>query len=196
MIILQVPAGMPEHNRFANKIGNYLEQHLSNDLTVLYDTYCYVSHEMLEKLGHFKNGDPHEYMQKRLLELGAGPGFIAETIARRLKEGIMTSTYAPDVCVVHEVDLDNRFRIPLWIGEIISQDSREYDLYFKAYLYERLGVKEYFVFETGRRSGKLLRGYELKSEAGAFSHYDDIRFDSSTARSQLLGIEMPVEWKV
>ena len=196
MVFLQVPTGMPEHNRFATKIGTYLEQRLSPDLTVLYDTYCYVSHEMLEKLGHFKNGDPHEYMQKRLFELGAGLGFIAETIARRLKEGIMTSTYAPDVCVVHEVDSDNRFRIPLWIGEIISQDSREYDLYFKAYLYERLGVKEYFVFETGRRSGKLLRAYELKSETGTFSHFEDIRFEGASAPSQLLGIEIPVEWKV
>jgi len=196
MIVFQVPAGMPEHNLFAHEIVNYLKPHLNRDLAVLVDTYCYISHEMLERLGHFKGGDPHEYMQKRLLELGAGPVFIAATIAERLKDGIMTSSYAPDVCVVQEADFDNRFRVPLWIAEIISKDSREYDLYFKAYLYERLGVKEYFVFETGRRSGKLLRAYELKSEVGAFSRYDDIRFDSSTAHSPLLGVEIPVEWKI
>lgn len=196
MVIFQVPAGMPEHNRLANKIGNYLESRLTHELVVLYDTYCYITHEMLERFGHFKNGDPHEYMQKRLLEFGAAPSFIAETIAQRLKEGIMTSTYAPDVCVVPEADFDNRFRVPLWIAEIISKDSREYDLYFKAYLYERLGVKEYFVFETGRRSGKLVRVYRLESEGGAFAQYQEIPFDSPAAHSNVLNVDLPVEWTV
>lgn len=196
MVIFQVPAGIPEHNLLGKKIGDYLEPRLSRDLAILLDTYCYVSHEMLERLGHFKGDDPHEYMQKRLLKFGAGPSFIAETIAQRLKEGIMTSTYAPDVCVVHEADFDNRFRVPLWIGEIISKDTRDYDLYFKAYLYERLGVKEYFVFETGRRSGKLIRVYRLESEGGAFAQYKDIPFDLPAVRSEVLGVDMLVEWTV
>jgi len=196
MVIFQVPAGIPEHNLLGFEIVDYLKPRLGRDLKMLYDTYCYVSHEMLEKLGHFKGDDPHEYMQKRLLEFGAGPGFIAETIAQRLKEGIMTSTYAPDVCVVPEADFDNRFRVPLWIAEIISKDSREYDLYFKAYLYERLGVKEYFVFETGRRSGKLVRVYRLESEGGAFAQYQEIPFDTPAARSEVLGVDVPVEWTV
>jgi len=196
MIVFQVPAMMPEHNTLAARIGNFLEQRLSRDLAVMLDTFCCISGETLERLGHFKGGDPHEYMQRRLLDFGASASFIAETMAYLLKQGLMPSVYAPDVCVVHEADYDNRFRVPLWIGEMISKDSREYDLCFKAYLYERLGVKEYFVFETGRRSGKLLRAYELKAEEGTLSYYEDIRFDSSTARSQLLGVEIPVEWKV
>ncbi len=196
MVVFQVPAGMPEHNRLANLIGNYLEPRLARELVVLYDPYCYITHEMLERLGHFKSGDPHEYMQKRLLEFGAAPSFIAETIAQRLKEGIMISTYAPDVYVAHETDLNNRFRIPFWIGEIISKDTRDYDLYFKAYLYERLGVKEYFVFATGRRLGKLVRVYRLESEGGAFAQYQEIPFDSPAARSEVLGVDVPVEWTV
>ncbi|MGH7597073.1 MAG: Uma2 family endonuclease [bacterium] len=196
MIVFQVPAGMPEHNMLAVEIGNYLKPHLTGELVVLYDTFCYISHEMLERLGHFKGGDPHEYMQKRLLEFGAAPSFIAETIAQRLKEGIMTSSYAPDVYVAFEADLDNRFRIPLWIGEVISKDTRDYDLYFKAYLYERLGVKEYFVFETGRRSGKLVRVYRLEAEGGAFAQYREIPVSSPTAHSEVLGVDLPVDWKV
>jgi hypothetical protein len=69
-------------------------------------------------------------------------------------------------------------------------------LYFKAYLYERLGVKEYFVFEAVRRSGRLPRAYELKTEVGTLSHYEDIRFDGPMAHSPLLGIEIPVDWKI
>jgi hypothetical protein len=71
-------------------------------------------------------------MQTRLLELGAAPSFVAETRAHLLKQGLMPSPNAPDVCVVHEADYDNRFRVPLWIAEIVSKDSREYDPYFKA----------------------------------------------------------------
>jgi len=196
MVIFQVPAGIPEHNLLANKIGTYLEQHLSRELVVLYDTYSFISTEMLERLGHFKGADPHEYMQQRLLDLGASPSFIAETMAHLLKQGIMPSPYAPDVCVVQEVDFENRFRIPLWIAEIISKDSRDYDLYFKAYLYERLGVKGYFVFETGRRSGKLLRGYRLKSETTRYTQFEEIAFGEKTARSEVLGVDFPVQWTV
>ncbi len=196
MIVFQVPAMMPEHNLLGFEIGRYLKPRLSRGLALLLDTFCYISGEMLERLGHFKGGDPHEYMQKRLLEFGAAPSFIAETMAQRLKEGIMSSAYAPDVCVASEADLDNRFRIPLWIGEIISKDTRDYDLYFKAYLYERLGVKEYFVFETGRRSGKLIRVYRLKPESGAFSQYEEIPFDLPTAHSAVLNVDLPVEWTV
>jgi len=196
MIVFQVPAMMPEHNSLAARIGNFLEQRLSRELAVLLDTFCYISAEMLERLGHFKGSDPHEYMQTRLLEFGAAPSFVAETIAQFLKQGIMPSPYAPDVCVVHEVDYDNRFRVPLWIGEIVSKDSRDYDLYFKAYLYERLGVKEYFVYETGRRSGKLICVYRLQPETGAFAQYETISFSGAAVHSQILDVDVPVEWTV
>jgi hypothetical protein len=196
MIVFQVPAGMPEHNKLANKIGNSLEQRLSSELAVLYDTFRYISPEMLERLGHFKGDDPHEYMQRRLLDFGASASFIAETMAHLQKQGLMPSPYAPDVCVVHESDYKNRFSVPLWIAEIVSKETREYDLCFKAYLYERLGVKEYFVFETGERSGKLIRAYRLESEGGAFAQYREISSDSPSARSEVLDVEIPVEWKV
>ncbi len=196
MVVIQIPAGMPEHNLLANRIGNYVEQRLTREFKTLYDTFCYISHEMLEKLGHFKNGDPHEYMQQRLLDLGASSSFIAETIAQLLKQGIMPSSYAPDVCVVRDSDFDNRFRVPLWIGEIVSKDTRDYDLYFKAYLYERLGIEEYFVFETGRRSGQLLRPYHLHSEAGLPPQYRERDVDNETLKLRTLGVEMPVKWMI
>lgn len=196
MVIFQTPAGAPEHNSLAFEIGSYLKPRIGRGLVVLFDTYCYISHEMLEALGHFKNGDPHEYMQTRLLELGAAPSFVAEAFAELLKQGIMPSSFAPDVCVAQEADFENRFRVPLWIAEIISKDSRDYDLYFKAYLYERLGVKEYFVFETGRRSGKLVRVYRLKPEAVGFTQFEEIPFAETTVRSQVLNVDIPVQWTV
>ena len=196
MIVFQVPAGMPEHNRVANKIGNYLEQRIGRELVVLYDTFRYISPEMMERLGHFKGDDPHEYMQKRLLDFGASGSFIAETMAHFLKQGLMPSPYAPDVFVVREADFDNRFCVPLWIAEIISKETRDYDLYFKAYLYERLGVKEYFVFETDRRSGKLIRVHRLEPEGGAFAQYQMISLESPSIRSETLGVDVAVDWKV
>jgi hypothetical protein len=194
MVIFQIPAGAPEHNSLTFEIGSYLKSRIGREQVVLFDTYCYISHETLESLGHFKNGDPHEYLQTRLIELGAAPSFVAGTLAELSKQGIMPSSYAPDVCVVNEADFDNRFRVPLWTAEIISKDSRDYDLYFKAYLYERLGVKEYFVFETGRRSGKLLRGYRLKPETVGFAQYEEISFSETSARSEVLGVDVPVQW--
>jgi hypothetical protein len=196
MIVFQVPAMMPEHNSLGSEIGHYLKPRLTHELAVMLDTFCYISGETLERLGHFKGDDPHEYMQQRLLDLGASASFIAETMAHLLKQGLMPSVFAPDVCVVQEADYDNRFRVPLWIGEVISKDSREYDLCFKAYLYERLGVIEYFVFETGRRSGKLIRAYRLQADAGRFAQYETIDISGTVAQSKALGVEVPVEWTV
>jgi hypothetical protein len=108
MIVFQAPAGMPEHDRLANQIGNYFEPHLSRELVVLYDPYCYTTHEMLE----------------------------------------------------------------------------------------RLGVKEYFVFETARRAGKVIRVYRLEPKGGAFAQYQEIPLDGATVRSEVLGVELPVAWMV
>ncbi len=196
MVIFQIPAGMPEHNLFANRIGTYLEQRLPRGFAVLYDTFSYISPEAMEALGHFKNGDPHEYMQQRLLDLGAPPSFIAETMAHLLKQGIMPSPFAPDICVVRDNDFDNRFRVPVWIGEIVSKDTRDYDLYFKAYLYERLGVDEYFVFETGKRSGKLLRVYRLDEPQKPFAQYFEVALAGAAMRLESVKVELPIEWSV
>jgi hypothetical protein len=196
MIVFQVPAMMREHNTLGFEIGAYLKPRLSRELVVLYDTFRYISPEMMERLGHFKGDDPHEYMQKRLLDFGASGSFIAQTMAHFLKQGLMPSPYAPDVCVVQKSDYKDRFSVPLWITEIVSKDSREYDLWFKAYLYERLGVKEYFVFETGEDTGKLIRVYRLESEGSALSQYKEVPFDLPSARSEVLGVDVPVEWKV
>ncbi len=196
MVIIQIPAGMPEHNLFANRLGTYLEQRLPHGFAVLYDTFSYISPEAMESLGHFKNGDPHEYMQQRLLDLGAPPSFIAETVAHLLKQGLMPSPYAPDVCVVREVDFDNRFRVPVWIGEIVSKDTHDYDLYFKAYLYERLGVNEYFVFETGKRSGRLICAYRLDEPQKPLAQYQEIPLNGETARLASVEVELPIAWSV
>lgn len=68
MIIFQPPVSAPGHNYLANKIGTYLERKINKRYAAIYDACCNISHEILEKLGHFKNGDPHEYMQTRLIE--------------------------------------------------------------------------------------------------------------------------------
>ena len=198
MIVFQAPVSVPEHNSLAVKIGTYLEQKISPDYSIIYDTYCYISHEILERLGHFKNGDPHEYMQTRLHDLGAPATFIAEIMSWLLKQGTMPSSYAPDVAVVYESDYENRFRVPIWIAEITSKESRDYDLFFKAYLYERLGVKEYFVFETRRRAGNLLTVYRLESQEGTDSQYRVVRFENTanTVYSEILDIEIPAKWEI
>lgn len=53
MIIFQAPAGTPEHNSLAVKIGTWIEQHLKPGFAVLYDTYTYVPNSELEKMAHF-----------------------------------------------------------------------------------------------------------------------------------------------
>lgn len=195
MIILQMPVGVPEHNTFAVKIGTHIEPRLARGLAVLYDTFCYVEPEKLEAMGHFKGGDPHEYMQTRLQELGASTSFVSETMTQLLKQGLMPAVYAPDVCVINDADFSNRFRVPVWIGEIVSKDTRDYDLYFKAYLYERLGVKEYSVFETGKRSGKLLRAYRL-DEKEKPAQYRELTLAGAALWMESCGVELPYEWSV
>jgi Uma2 family endonuclease len=134
-------------------------------------------------------------MQTRLVELGASASFVAETMMQLIKQGMMPSSCAPDVCVVRDSDFNNRFRLPLWIAEIVSKDTRDYDLYFKAYFYECLGVQEYFVFETGPRSGRLLRSYRLTTEIGG-RRYEELPLAGATAWSQTLSLELPMAWKV
>jgi hypothetical protein len=195
MVVIQFPPIGPEHNALAAEITSCLQERLPQNFTALYDTFSYIEADKLEAMGHFKNGAPHEYMQTRLLELGASPSFIAEAMAQLLKQGIMPSSYAPDVCVINDADFDNRFRVPVWIGEIVSKDTRDYDLYFKAYLYERLGVNEYFVFETGKRSGKLLRAYRL-DEKEKPAQYRELALAGAALRMESCNVELPYEWSV
>lgn len=113
MIIFQVPAGAPEHNSLAVKIGTGIEQHLRSEFAVLYDTYTYVPHSELEKMGHFKN-------------------------------------------------------------------------------------KEYFVFETGKRSGSLLQAYQLVPDPVMRYRFEQAHFDRSVKLlySDSLKVEFPVDWKL
>ncbi len=196
MIIFQTPISTPEHNSLANKIGTYLERKISKKYAIIYDTYCYISHEILEKLGHFKNGDPHEYMQTRLIELDASTTFIAETIAWLVKQGTMPSSYAPDIAVIYDEDYKNKFRTPILSCEIVSRDTLDYDLFFKAYLYERLGIKEYFVFATDDRAGKLIKHYLLAAD-DVLPQYQAIPFalKDKAVYAEALAIKLPVMWK-
>lgn len=95
MVVFLIPAPTSEHNSLAVKISGYFKQRLSREYEVLYDTYTYISHEMLERLGHFKGGDSHEYMQIRLLDFGASASFIAVTMANLLKRGTAVSEVDP-----------------------------------------------------------------------------------------------------
>ena len=95
MVVFQVPPASPEHNSLVVEIGNYLKSRVGRELAVLYDTFSFISAEMLEWLGHFKGADPHEYMQQRLLDFGASPSFIAETMAHLLKLRNHAVTFCP-----------------------------------------------------------------------------------------------------
>ncbi len=86
------------------------------------------------------------------------------------REGDPSARVAPDVMLVFDIPqqfYDNYKvweygQIPAVIFEVTSASTRENDQGYKKELYERLGVKEYWLFDPkGEWIGEQLRGYRL-----------------------------------
>jgi len=97
--------------------------------------------------------------------------------------------YAPDVFAVHQEDGNDRFAIPPVVFEIISRNSREDDLYFKAVFYETIGVKEYFIGEGGINCGRILKAYRA-----ADREFVKIAPRAGGYFSEVPGCQIPKKW--
>lgn len=79
----------------------------------------------------------------------------------------------PDLLVVCDPEKIDRYGVrgaPDWVIEILSDGSRRYDLHLKRGMYERAGVREYWVADPGTRSVQVFR---LSGERyGAPERYD------------------------
>ena len=84
-----------------------------------------------------------------------------------------------------------RFSIPLLTIEIVSESSRENDLYFKPYFYETLGVQEFFVGETQEEIGNIVRGYRLEK-----GKYRPITSEHKGYYSEVAGHFIPQAWEL
>ncbi len=101
--------------------------------------------------------------------------FIAVDLFWYYDEGQRTKKVAPDVMVVFNVANHDRRTFLAWdeggnvpsiIIEVTSRDTKEDDEFDKYWLYEGLGVQEYFVFDPEAETRKAaLQGYRLNGAA-------------------------------
>jgi len=65
-------------------------------------------------------------------------------------------------------------------------------------LYERLGIKEYFVFATDDRAGKLIAHYLLMPGEGILPAYKTISLaqKDKTVPIETLTLNLPIHWKI
>ena len=76
------------------------------------------------------------------------------------------NTVQPDIIVIlntnlNQVNKDGRyFGVPDLLVEVLSPNNKEYDLVTKKALYEKFGVREYWVIDPGT---KLVQGFEWTS---------------------------------
>ena len=122
------------------------------------------------------------------------------------EEGVPSSVVAPDVFVVtrtHKRYLRNIFqtwvegRVPEFVLEIMSRTSVDNDLVTKYELYERLGVREYWLYDP-TEEGVLeprLRGHVLVD--GEYRRIEVLEVDGKlVGTSEVLGLELHAnaEW--
>ncbi len=122
------------------------------------------------------------------------------------EEGVPSSVVAPDVFVVtqtHKRHLRNIFqtwvegRVPELVLEVMSRTSVENDLVTKYELYERLGVREYWLYDP-TEEGVLqprLRGHVLV--AGEYHRIEVLEEDGKlVSTSEVLGLQLhaSAEW--
>ena len=122
------------------------------------------------------------------------------------EEGVPSSVVAPDVFVVtrtHKRHLRNIFqtwvegRVPELVLEVMSRTSVDNDLVTKYELYERLGVREYWLYDP-TEEGVLeprLRGHVLVD--GEYHRIEVLEEDGKLAgTSEVLGLELHAnaEW--
>ena len=121
------------------------------------DVHRTLMFELIGMLQAFFRADPHVYISGNL--------FVY------YQEGDPRQVVAPDVFVVHGVRDRQRRTYKLWeegvvpavVFELTSRSTRREDLRTKYALYERLGVREYFLFDPlGEYLRPPCRGYRLE----------------------------------
>lgn len=113
-------------------------------------------------------------------------------------EGDPEARVCPDLFVIEGVPNHPRRTYKLWeegeapslILELTSESRREQDLGCKKDLYERLGVEEYFLFDSlGKALEPRLQGFQLLD-----GRYESIAPDEDGAlQSQILGLKLAAE---
>lgn len=109
-------------------------------------------------------------------------------------QGMPRLRIAPDVMVIFDVAPGGRDHYKIWeegqvpsvIFEMTSKGTQEQDQSFKKFLYEQLGVQEYWLFDPkGEWIGEQLRGYRLRGES--YEPITDSRSDPLKLRLQVEG---------
>ena len=120
------------------------------------------------------------------------------------EEGVPNNSVAPDVFVVtrtHKRHLRDTFkmwkegRVPEFVLEIMSRTSVHRDTVKKYDLYERLGVREYWLYDPTERGvlDPRLRGYELVG--GEYRPLEVREVDGKcSGASDVLGLELHAEF--
>jgi hypothetical protein len=178
------------HNEVLFKISREMDRLLKDtDYIVKIDTFRYLEDWQINIFGDFKNMMNLEQFVAGLTRFGASKRFIKQKIDEYAGMGMMSPGYAPDIFVTERAERHNEFGVPLFVIEILSQFSRENDLYFKPYFYETIGVREYFISEAFEDHGKLVKGYRLVE-----NRYQPIALDGEQYHSELFGLSLPRVW--
>lgn len=184
------PTG-PEHYWLCRAITKFLEELvLSTDYAIMSDVYRYLTENTLNLFGDFKHGVAHKKFIENLQRFGASKNFIKQKIQEYAGTGVAQGTYAPDVFVLHKDEVFNRFSIPLMIFEVISYNKKENDLYFKPYFYETIGVQEYYICQSTRTRGTVIKAYHLVME-----RYEEMRLEKQGYFSEVLLNYIPQVWQ-
>jgi hypothetical protein len=178
------------HGDFCMQLSSFLLQTLKGKpLRVKVDIFRYLDADTINLFGNFKLGIDIDPFIRRLKHFGAPKDFIQQKLQEFARTGTAQGVYAPDVFVVRQKDGHDRFAIPLVVFEIISPNSCEDDLFFKAVFYETIGVKEYFIGEGGINCGKILKAYQ--AIAGEFAKTP---LHGRGYFSKMLGCQIPKKW--
>ena len=114
-------------------------------------------------------------------------------------EGHPEECVAPDVFAVRGVEKKLRPIYKVWeegkgpdvVVEVTSPSTHREDLQEKRTLYERLGVREYFIFDPeGRRFQPPFRGYRLEKGNLRPVPPDRVEGGKTVYRSEVLGLEL------
>jgi len=122
--------------------------------------------------------------------------FVAGDMFLYYQEGTPTARIAPDVMVIRGVPnrprpsykLWEERQVPCFVMEVLSPSSWPDDLEAKPALYARLGVREYFVFDS---TGELLDPALVRFRLTDRSEY--VRTDGTSLESAELGLRFAVE---
>jgi hypothetical protein len=178
------------HGDFCMQLSSFLLQTLKGKpFRVKVDIFRYLDADTINLFGNFKLGIDIDSFIRRLKHFGASKDFIQQKLQEFARTGTAQGVYAPDVFVVRQKDGHDRFAIPLVVFEIISPNSREDDLFFKAVFYETIGVKEYFIGEGGINCGKLLKAFRATDR-----EFVKIAPRASGYFSKVLGCQIPKKW--